>query len=61
MFKIPTLEKYKLIALCIRAFTGIIGGSLILTESHPYLALLTLGIGAVANEVVIYLKDKEKK
>lgn len=61
MFKITTLEKYKLIALCIKAFTGIIGGSLVLSRDHPYLSLTVLAIGAAANELVINLKDKEKK
>lgn len=54
-------EKYKLIGIMIKAVTGVIGGSLILTEQHPYLALITLSIGAAANEWVSFIKDKEVK
>jgi hypothetical protein len=61
LFKTSNFEKYKLIALCIKAFTGIIGGSLILSENHPYLTITILGIGAVANEMVSYIKDRERK
>jgi hypothetical protein len=61
LFKTTNFEKYKIIAICIKAFTGIIGGSLVLSENHPYLTITVLGIGAVANEVVSYIKDKERK
>lgn len=53
------LEKYgvknntaKLIALCIKAATGIVGASLVLEQSHPYIALAVLATGAIANEVI---------
>ena len=56
---ITKFEKFKLIGLCIKGATGIVGGSLILTESHPYWALGILSLGAIANEVVSFIKDKE--
>ncbi len=56
---LTTYDKFKLTGLVIKSVTGVIGGSLILTESHPYLALTVLAIGAASNEVVSYLKDKE--
>lgn len=58
-FKLTKIDKLKLTGLCIQAITGIIGGSLILTEIHPYLTLMVLSIGAIANEIVIFIKDKE--
>ena len=54
-------EKYKLIGLMIKSVTGVIGGSLILTEKHPYISLAVLSIGAIANEWVSFIKDKEVK
>ena len=56
-----TYDKYKLFGLVIKSVTGIIGGSLILTENHPYITLIVLSIGAAANEWVSFLKDKEAK
>ena len=52
-------DKYKLVGLIIKSVTGIIGGSLILTDNHPYITLIVLSIGAAANEGVSFLKDKE--
>jgi len=54
-------DKLKLIGLCIKGATGIIGGSLILTETHPYLSLSILALGAISNEVVNFIKDKENE
>lgn len=51
-------DKLKLISLVVKSLTGVLGGSLILTEQHPYLSLATLAIGAAANEVISFLKDK---
>jgi len=61
ILSINKIEKLKLIGLCIKAATGIVGGSLILTEGHPYTAITILAIGAVANEVVSFIKEKENK
>lgn len=58
---LTSYEKYKLLGLMIKAATGVIGGSLILTEKHPYASLLILAIGAAANEWVSFIKDKEFK
>ncbi len=55
------LEKLKLIGISIKAGTGVIGGSLILSEGHPYLSLAILAIGAVANEVCSFIKEKENQ
>jgi uncharacterized membrane protein YqgA involved in biofilm formation len=58
------LEKYgenktsrvKLIALCIKAVTGVLGASLVLEQNHPYLAITVLAIGAVINEIINFYK-----
>jgi hypothetical protein len=49
-------NKAKLIAVCVKAVTGVVGASLILEQNHPYLALAVLAIGAVANEVINFYK-----
>jgi divalent metal cation (Fe/Co/Zn/Cd) transporter len=54
-------DKYKLFGLIIKAITGVIGGSLVLTENHPYITLIVLSIGAGANEYISFIKDKEAK
>lgn len=59
--KISKFDKFKLIGLCIKAVTGVIGGSMVLVEGHPYLTLAVLAIGALANEIVSFIKDKENK
>lgn len=53
------IEKLKLIGLCVKAATAVIGGSLVLSEKHPYLTLSVLALGGVANEVVSFIKEKE--
>ncbi len=58
---ISKIEKLKLIGLCIKAATAIVGGSLILTEGHPYWSIAMLALGAIANEVVSFIKEKENK
>lgn len=55
------IEKLKLIGLCIKGATGIVGGSLILVEGHPYLSITILAIGGIANEVVSFIKEKENE
>lgn len=52
-------RKVKLIALCIRAVTGVIGGSLILSNEHPYLSIAVLAIGAVADEITKFISEEE--
>ena len=61
IFSLSKIEKLKLIGLSIKAATGVIGGSLVLSEGHPYVAVSVLGIGAVANEVVSFIKEKENE
>lgn len=54
-------DKLKLSGLIIKSVSGVVGGSLILSEAKPYLTLAILAIGAAANEIVSYLKDKENR
>ena len=42
----------KLIALCIKSVTAILGASAILSEQKPYISLGILCIGAIANEII---------
>lgn len=49
-------NKAKLIALCIKAVTGVIGASLVLEQNHPYVTLSVLAIGAIANEIINFYK-----
>lgn len=55
------IDKLKLTALCVKAVTGVLGVSVILTENHPYTAITVLSIGAATNELIMFLKDKESK
>lgn len=57
--KFTRLDKLKLTGLCIKASAGIAGGSLILVEGHPYITLVILLLGGIANEIVSYIKEKE--
>lgn len=52
-------QKLKIAGLVIKAVFGTIGGSLILSENHPYWSITILAIGAGANELVSALKDME--
>lgn len=61
VFSLTKVEKLKLVGLCIKAASGIVGGSMILTEAKPYLTLSILAIGAVANEVVSFITEKQNK
>ena len=54
-------DRLKLIGLIIKSVSGVIGGSMILTEAKPYFTLGVLAIGAAANEIVSFLKDKESE
>lgn len=53
------IEKLIFLAGCIKAATGILGASVILSEKHPYLGLTILVIGAVANEFISSVKNRE--
>lgn len=55
------MEKYTLAGRLIKVFTMSVGGALILTEIHPYMSLTVLAIGAAANELVVFLQEKDKK
>lgn len=54
-------KKIKLIALCIKAVTGVLGASMILTQQRPYLTLLILCIGAIANEVLNFMNTETEE
>ena len=53
-------NKWAFIAFAVKAVTGILGGSLVLTNQHPYLSLIVLGIGAVANEAIDFFDLKKR-
>lgn len=55
------LDRYRLFGLVIKAITGVIGGSLVLEQNHPYITLTVLAIGAAANEAVNILQAKSVK
>lgn len=55
------LDWIKLIALCVKGITGVIGGSMIINQEHPYTTIAVLSAGVVANEFVQVIKDKEVK
>ena len=55
------IEKIKFIGMAVKSVTAIVGGSLILSENHPYLSLAILAIGALGNELVSFIKDKENE
>ena len=55
------LEKLKLVGLCIKGITAVIGGSLVLTKEHPYITLAVLALGALGDQVVSFIKEKENK
>lgn len=55
------MEKYRLYGLLIKAVTGVLGISMILTENHPYISIGILAIGAGAAEWVSFIKEKEDK
>lgn len=61
LLTISKIEKLKLIGICIKSATAIVGGSLILVEGHPYLSIAILALGGVANEVVSFIKEKENE
>ncbi|MEK6879215.1 MAG: hypothetical protein AABY22_06375 [Nanoarchaeota archaeon] len=61
IFSLTKIEKLKLIGLCVKSVTAIIGGSLILIEGYPYVSLSILALGAIANEIVSFIKEKENK
>jgi hypothetical protein len=52
-------NKWAFIAFAVKAITGILGGSLVLTNEHPYLSLTVLAIGAVANEAINFFDLKK--
>ena len=50
-----------LIANIMKAITGVIGASLILTEEHPYFALATLAAGAGVNEFLLFVEKTRNR
>ncbi len=52
-------DKYKLLGTCIKTVVGIIGASAIFQKVDPFISVGILALGAVANEIVNFIKDKE--
>jgi len=52
------IDRLLLIGNCIKAVTAVVGGSMVISNDHPYITLSILAIGAIANEVVSYIKNK---
>lgn len=50
-----------LLASLMKAITGVVGASLILTEEHPYLALTALSIGAAVNEFLLFVEKSRNR
>ncbi len=48
----------RLALLLTKTVSGVLGGALVLTEDHPYIALFFLAVGAAANETIMYLDKK---
>ena len=61
MFKFSKYDKFKLAGMLIKAVTGVVGGSLVLTEGHPYITLAVLALGAAADQFVTIVKEKGSK
>ena len=53
-------NKWAFIAFTVKAVTGLVGGSLVLSNEHPFIALTVLAIGAVANEAIDFFDLKKK-
>ena len=51
-------DKAKVITLIIKAITGVVGTSLVLENNHPYITLVVLAVGAIANELINIYKWK---
>lgn len=54
-------ENLMLLALIVKAITGVLGTSLILSEKHPYVALIVLAIGAGINEYLLFFERSKNK
>ncbi len=54
-------KRIKLLAVCIKSVTGVLGASAILTEQRPYITLTILCIGAVANEVLNFINTETEE
>lgn len=61
IFSLSKIEKLKLIGLSVKAATGVIGGSLILSEARPYVSITVLAIGAICDQIVSFIKEKENQ
>ena len=51
------MKKWELVALCIEAATGIVGGSMVLEQNHPYITLAILATGAISTKIANYIKE----
>ncbi|HUV84537.1 MAG TPA: hypothetical protein VMV86_02450 [Methanosarcinales archaeon] len=58
--KLTKLEKLKFIGMIVKAAAGTLGAGAILSEEHPYFAIIVLAIGAMSNEALEFLKERER-
>lgn len=50
-----------MIANIVKAITGVVGASLILTEDHPYWSLFALSLGAAVNEFLLFVEKSKNR
>ncbi len=53
-------KRIKFIAICIKSVTGVLGASMILTEQKPYVTLIILSLGAIANEILNFMNAEQQ-
>jgi hypothetical protein len=54
-------DKLMLTGLCLKSVTGVVGGSLIFAKEYPYWAIGVLSAGAIANEIISFIKARINK
>lgn len=54
-------DKLNLASRCVKSATAVAGGSLVLSEGHPYWTIFILAIGGIANEFIVFVREKEVK
>jgi len=52
-------NNWAFIAFSVKAVTGLLGGSLVLSNEHPFTSLAVLGIGAIVNEAIDFFELKK--
>ena len=54
-------EKLNWIAMSIKGATALLGAQMVIDATQPYLTLVVLAVGGIANEYVSILKSKDAK